>query len=90
MTKKPELIKISQTEYGCSVCAFKIQRNMDRSQPVTEAEAQRSREHEFAEHVRLRHGEEEANSTPKASEPKTREDVNQAAARIIREATEKS
>jgi ferredoxin len=89
MSNKPELIKISQTEYGCSGCSFKIDRNMDRVQPVTEAERQRSRKREFAEHIRLCHSAEEVNTVTESPKTKTREDVNQAAVRTIREATEK-
>jgi ferredoxin len=87
MAKKSELIKISPTEYSCSSCAFKIEKNTARPQPATEAEWKRIRDQQFAEHIRLCHSAEEANSATKSPKPKTREDVNQAAARIIREAT---
>lgn len=73
MAKKPELIKISETEYSCSCGAFKIQRNTARPKPATEAEWQRLRDQQFTEHLGHRHSVEETSSATKSPKPKTRE-----------------
>ena len=70
--KKPELVKISKTVYGCSQCAdFKIE--IVKPSALTAAEWQRRTEQHFADHFKNVH---------------MREDASQAAARIVREATE--
>ncbi len=71
MATKPELVKISETEYGCSLGDFKMQAVNPAA--LSEAEWQHRREQQFTQHVKERH---------------SHEDVNQAAARTIREATE--
>jgi hypothetical protein len=72
MATKPTLVQIGETEYGCSLGDFKIEAVKPKA--LSEAEWQRRRENQFAEHVRLRH---------------SREDANQAASRIVRESTER-
>lgn len=50
----PELVQVTDTEWGCSACGFRITNNPD-GPAVPEAQRQRRREHFFAEHVRQRH-----------------------------------
>jgi hypothetical protein len=51
--KKPELVKLSGNEYGCSFGDWKAE--AVKPEKLTEVEWQRRREQQFAEHVRQRH-----------------------------------
>jgi hypothetical protein len=72
MAKKPELLKVSETEYKCSLGDWKWELNVERPKQPVPAVWQKLLEQRFAEHVKQAH---------------SREDVNQAAARVVREAT---
>ncbi|MHB1937764.1 MAG: hypothetical protein ACYCOR_14415 [Acidobacteriaceae bacterium] len=54
----PELIKISETEYGCSLCGFKIE--IIKPTAKTQAEWQRRREQQFEDHKKECHPREDA------------------------------
>jgi len=71
MAKKPELTKISDTIYGCSVCKDWTV-TMVKPHKITGAQWQRRLDHHFADHLKQRH---------------SGEDFSQAAVRIVREAT---
>jgi hypothetical protein len=70
--KKPSLIKVSETLYGCSSCKDWTA-TMDTRKDNTPAAIQERAEKHFANHFKQVH---------------LREDASQAAARIVREATE--
>lgn len=69
---KPALVKLNETEYGCSLGDWKSEAL--KPAKLTQAQWERRRLAQFQEHVQQRH---------------TREDFSQAAARIVKEATER-
>jgi|HubBroStandDraft_4_1064222.scaffolds.fasta_scaffold2053610_1 hypothetical protein len=74
MEKKPELVKIRETEYKCSCGDWKWELNGARPNVPAPAVWQKLLKQRFSDHVRQAH---------------PREDFSQAAARIVREATER-
>jgi hypothetical protein len=57
MAKKPELIKLSETEYGCSRGDWKTE--AIKPERLTQAEWEARRLKQFEEHVRQRHARED-------------------------------
>jgi len=81
MTTKRRLIQVEELRWGCSACDWIFNpRGSQKLIPMGE-KPEDARKREFNEHV--------CTSYPPTKE-KTREDFSQAAARIVREATEKT